>query len=228
MKFVPFLIPFYPNFSKFKKIIKYIKKKKINYLEIGLPNNFSYLDSNLIKKKYKKILKKECIKKILKKLIILFNKIKIKIILVCYYDTILNFKNEKKFFNIINKCKSIKNIIIIDMNLLIFKKIKKFFKKIKPIFLFPFSYNLKKIKKKLKKNSKIYLYLNRKKKEKKKKKISLFFKKNKISTFVGFGIKSKNFKEFNNFDKIVIGTQLIKKVKKFSKFKKEIKKYVKN
>ncbi|MGX7577282.1 tryptophan synthase subunit alpha [Candidatus Vidania fulgoroideorum] len=232
MKIVPFLIPFFPNKKKFRKIIYFLKAKKVIELEIGIPCLNCFLDGKYIAKSYRFILKKYKynIKKIFLEFLRFFEKLNFKIILVVYSEFIYEY-NKKKFFKKINKFK-INKIIVVDFNIKNYKKNICFLKKVKPIYLFPINYSkniiIKKTNSKTKTN--IYLYLaNKTGKTAKLKKINKqSLSKKKFFYYTGFGINNRKvLKKLKIFNKIVIGTKFLKIISK-KNFKKKIIKYVKN
>ncbi|MGX7582783.1 tryptophan synthase subunit alpha [Candidatus Vidania fulgoroideorum] len=217
MKFLPFLIPFFPNKKFFFQILNYLKKKKISKIEIGIPYYYSYLDSYVIKKEYKKFHNKVKILKVLKKIKKKYKNF-FRIIIVCYYDSVLEIGEKKIFYYIKNKF--IHKLIIIDLpyniKKYIYKKIIKYL-----IFLVPY----KKIK--IYCNKKECFYYHLEKKEKILKKIK---NKNKYS-IVGFHIKKKKyFKKFlNSHNNIAIGSFFINDIKNMfiKKIKYKINKFIK-
>ncbi|WP_458659160.1 tryptophan synthase subunit alpha [Candidatus Vidania fulgoroideorum] len=238
-KFIPFLIPMFPNKKYFLKYLYFLKKIGIKKMELGIPYFKCKRDGNIIKKSYIKLIDKK--KNIFRKPLKLIKKkfgFFFKIILVCYFKFILDY-NKNKFFIFINKIKIIKNILIIDIKIKYFIILNnKYLKKITPIFLIPYYYNLKKIfyifnKYKLDKKQ-VYFNLSKKTGNKNNinyKKIIIIKKNFFIKSYVGFGINTiKDYIKFNNFDYIVIGTKIIKfffdnsKKKAFKKIKKFINK----
>ncbi|MGX7576606.1 tryptophan synthase subunit alpha [Candidatus Vidania fulgoroideorum] len=221
--FIPFIILNYPNKKKFIKIANLLKKKKrIKYIELGIPFSDSYSDGKVISKIYRK--KKISINKALKTIKECGIKKK-RIVLVCYYNTIQTV-GIKQFFVKISKF--VDNLIIVDQPLVYIKKIKKYLKKykIKIVPIIPCFTKVKTIINLIKKIKSIILfiyitnrngvtgkgeYINLKKIEK----YVLKLKKQNIKFALGFGINLKNFmffkKKIKNF---VIGTELIKLIKK--------------
>ncbi|MGX7582919.1 tryptophan synthase subunit alpha [Candidatus Vidania fulgoroideorum] len=218
-RFIPFLIPFYPNKKVFIKVLKKIISLKINYIEIGINFYENNWDSNEILLAYKKT-KIKNLNYILNFLKKIKKKYNLNFLLVCcskYFDYGL-----KKFLKKINKV--FKDILIVDVDLQFLFLNNDLFKKTNFVSLIPLEMsNLEKNIKKINNSncSIIYLQTNNGLTGKNKiyiKKFKKFYKKvynlTKKKIVVGFGINKKNIKKITKFCKFfIIGSFFIKYLK---------------